>query len=289
MMNDIPVITDAAKIKQNKDNIERLYSYLEDFISNFENAVGEAIDPTEGGGGDGSITIDEPPSNIVYTPGSGLSVDGNLFGHIDISYVKPRFAVSIAVRYRELGSVNFRTTDDEASPFRLTNLKVSSIYEVQLAGKAANGVLGPFSVLTTVVIPTVGSFAKAPADALYWVGAANSNLTNEVIPTGEATVVTVAPTTAVISLTANGVSNAKLAQMAALTLKGNNTVGVANVLDLTVAQALSLLLNGIDTGWSVTNVTPDRSYDATLTTSLELAHVLGTLINVLVAKGVLSA
>ena len=50
----------------------------------------------------------------------------------------------------------------------------------------------------------------------------------------------------------------------------------------TVPQAQS-------TGWNVTNVTPDKGYDANATTVAELADVLGTLINDLKTYGLIGA
>lgn len=54
-----------------------------------------------------------------------------------------------------------------------------------------------------------------------------------------------------ISVATNGIDNSLLAQMPTLTLKGNNTLGTANALDLTVAQMNAILpvftstLNGL--------------------------------------------
>jgi hypothetical protein len=55
-----------------------------------------------------------------------------------------------------------------------------------------------------------------------------------------------------LSITANGITNALLAQMPANTLKGNNTAGLANAADLTVAQTKTLLAISLTTDVSGT-------------------------------------
>lgn len=277
------------KTKQNTENIDRLYSYLQSLIDAFPNAVGQAIDPTEGFSGDGALTISDEPTDIVYTPGSGLSEDENLVGHIDIAYTKPRFATAVLIQYRQVGVDNFSSVTDTASPSRLSNLSVGTEYEVQIAGESANGSVGPFSPLTVVTIDATQGFAKAPADAQYWLSEAHTRLPDALVVSGEAGVVDVDLPTATIGIEVNGIANAKLAQMPANTIHGNNTGGAGDVLNLTGAQARAVILGSADTGWSTTNVTPDKVYDANATTTDELADVLGTLIATLITKGVLSA
>ena len=58
----------------------------------------------------------------------------------------------------------------------------------------------------------------------------NANLTGPITSTGNATAITV-----------NAVTNAKLAQMATLTIKGNNTGGASDPLDLTATQTTAIL------------------------------------------------
>lgn len=56
---------------------------------------------------------------------------------------------------------------------------------------------------------------------------------------GDATIIA----SGALTIAANAVSNAKLAQMATLTIKGNNTGGTANALDLTGTQVTAMLAN----------------------------------------------
>lgn len=76
---------------------------------------------------------------------------------------------------------------------------------------------------------TTGSGAWAPASG----GSAITSLTGDVTASG--------PGAAASTIANNVVSNAKLAQMPTLTIKGNNTGGTANALDLTVAQVNAIL------------------------------------------------
>ena len=70
--------------------------------------------------------------------------------------------------------------------------------------------------------------------------------------TGDVTTVAGAAAT---TIAANAVTNAKAAQMATMTFKGNNTGSTANPADLTVAQALTMLGAGTANGVVVTDAT----------------------------------
>ena len=75
---------------------------------------------------------------------------------------------------------------------------------------------------------------------------------------------------------------------------GNVVLGTTTGTKIGTAANQLLGFHGVtptaqDTGWSVTNVTTDRTYDANSTSIDELADVLGTLITQLIAKGTIGA
>ena len=270
--------------QSNEENIDILYDYLINLGLSFVNAAGEAIDPTLGQSGDGALTIDEVPSVVVYTPGSSLSIDQVIFGHIDISLTLPTRAVGMSVFYRETGVVNFKHSYCPDGTCRLINLKVGAQYEVKTAGVAANGHVGPFSALTAVNIPTIGSTAKAPADAVYWVGVGNAVLTAEVTPSGESGVVGVIPLTGVISIVTGGISTGKLADSSVTTVKRSTltdstasisltgTVGV-NVLkeqDVTVTHNLNKIVTVTPSLESIANTADTRRFTGVFLTDNQL-------------------
>lgn len=150
-------------------DVTLLYAYLQSLIEAFPNAAGEAIDPMEGEGGDGSIAIITVPTDITYTASSSLSIDEALFGRIVITFTLPDRAVEAAIRYRETGHTVFKVSysDHLASSFALNSLKVGTAYQLQVAGRAANNAVGPYSELTEVTMPSGDVILKAPADAHY--------------------------------------------------------------------------------------------------------------------------
>lgn len=91
----------------------------------------------------------------------------------------------------------------------------------------------------------------APTTSTYILQSADASLPNRRILTGSGRVsVTDGGATNPITLDAvvNGMDNTRLAQMPTNTLKGNNTGGLANAADLTVAQTIAMLSALVTTG-----------------------------------------
>jgi hypothetical protein len=323
----------------NKHNIEALYDYIAKLQLVFANAAGEAIDPSDGFGGDSSLTIVDSPTEITYSPGSGLSIDNVLFGHIDIAFVKPARAIGVLICYRELGVTNFKTSFADSSPWRLPNLKVGQDYELALKGIAANGYVGPGSVVTQVTIPVVELETNTPenfsitatyeSNVLTWDLPTQGILlefqvqvADDVDFTTNVELYTVDVNYFIHDVGAAGVAkyyrvravssagdmsdwtsgvnstSANITVSAASRLLGRGSAGGAGDMEeLSAGSGLSIsgteLVNDLtsnpDTGWSVSNVSTDKVYNADSTDIDEIADVLGTLIDVLKAKGILGA
>jgi hypothetical protein len=107
-------------------------------------------------------------------------------------------------------------------------------------------------------------------------------------------------TSAIYALGWNGhffyANESKTADTAAVFLLGLSITNASSVVEVSVAPSAGAKLgffgaaaSVVSTGWAVSNVTPDKVYDANATNTDELADVLGTLINELITKGLISA
>lgn len=97
----------------------------------------------------------------------------------------------------------------------------------------------------------------------------SANLANAVSMSGDATIVD----GGTVTVGANKITNAKAAQMAASTIKGNSTVGTANATDLSVGQVQTMLgLSGTNTGDQTITLSNEASGSGTGTISTTLSN-----------------
>lgn len=139
-------------------------------------------------------------------------------------------------------------------PYALNSSTVTGIVPLANGGtgsSAPTGVTGTGNIVLSASPTLTGTITAAAANFSGAVSASNLSGTN----TGDQTITLTGDITGsgtgsfVTTVAANAVSNSKLAQMPTNTIKGNNTGGTTNALDLTVSQVQTMLgTSGTNTG-----------------------------------------
>lgn len=137
-------------------DILAIHNYLYSIIGAFPNAVGSAIDPSEGQGGDGALTITDIITDITYTPSIVTNRDGGNAGIINITFTLPARAIGALVYYKESNASQYHSSFAISSPYALSSLPIGSSYDIFLVPQSANGSIGPASAITTVTMPFTG-------------------------------------------------------------------------------------------------------------------------------------
>lgn len=166
------------------------------------------------------LTVSVLSGTIVIRNASGSSAVGNRF--VAAADITVTAGQTITIAY-DLTSTAWRVI---AQPFVLSNDSVTfavmqNIATDTLIGRDTAGTGDPESITVGGGIEFTGAGALR-----------TTAFTGDVTKTAGGTALTIAN---------NAVTNAKLAQMAALTVKGNNTGGTANALDLTMEEIRAIL------------------------------------------------
>jgi hypothetical protein len=122
------------------------------------------------------------------------------------------------------------TTLSNGTTYRVINQSTGA---VAVNNNGASLIVSVPGGTTAFILLTSNGTANGTWDSTNTFGSAITALTGDVVASG--------PGSASSNIQANVVSNAKLAQMPANTFKGNNSGSSSNAIDLTVAQALTLL------------------------------------------------
>ena len=180
-----------------------------------------------GGGSGGSVSTSSPVSGDG-TPGTPITIGANT-----ITNAKLATMPTLTLKGNNTGGFG--------TPVDLTALQSKSL--LGLADVATTGSATDLVDLATVAL--TGNAADLSGLAAIAITGSASDLTSGTVAAARTPALTgdVTTTAGTVATTigVNKVLNSMLAQMPTLTLKGNNTGGTANVLDLTVAEVVAML------------------------------------------------
>ena len=146
-------------------------------------------------------------------------------------------------------------TGDVTGTLTATAISAATVTGKLITGFVSGaGVVAATDTILQAINKIVGNIATKQSSTLtsaHILVGNGSNVATDVALSGDATLAN----TGALTIAANAVTNAKAAQMAAHTFKGNNTGSTANALDLTAAQLAAELDSSINNASGVTGST----------------------------------
>ena len=210
--------------------------------------------PASGGG-----TVNFLRADGTFSPppgaGGGEANTASNAGAGGVGVFKAKSGLDLQFKNINAGSAALTITDDTANSEIDINIAVNGVPNTLLAQMAASTIKGNntgatanASDLTAAQVKTLLAIASTDVSGLAAIATSGSasNLIAGTIPTAQMPAftgdVTSTAGSVAMAIAANAVTNAKAAQMAASTIKGNNTGATANASDLTGAQVQALLV-----------------------------------------------